>query len=183
MTNRHHPSTKLYQALILVLLAWHFAGILLWLSPACALRDELIPPFLGYLNFFGFWQGWSVFEKPRTYNAYLTAVITRQDGSQATWEFPRMEKLSIIDKMFKERYRRWTNDCVSDPNMSYLWPDAVRYIARLYRCPDNQPVSVSIVRHWIWIDSPAVGLDKPLRTADDGQQILCTCAISAKDLE
>jgi hypothetical protein len=172
--------------LIILFLAWHFTGVLCWLSPDSPLKQKLIPPFIGYLNFFGMWQGWSVFEVPRTYNEYLTAKVAFKDGSEKTWEFPRMEKLNTVDKMFKEGYRRWANDCVSDTSDSFLWPDATRYIARINRDnggSGNPPVSVSIIRHWIWIDPPEIGISKPLRTTDDGQETLCTQAIATKDLE
>ena len=174
---------RIRQPLILMFLFWHFSGVLLWLSPDGPLKANLIPPFIGYLNFFGLWQGWSVFEHPRTYNEYATALITYQDGSQKIWEFPRMEKMGLIEKMFKEGYRRWANDCICDVNDSYLWPDATRYIARINRRTGNNPVSVSLIRHWTWIDPPEVGIGKPLRTADDGQEILCTRDISKEDLE
>jgi hypothetical protein len=112
-----------------------------------------------------------------------TSQITYRDGSQKVWEFPRMEKMGIIEKMFKEGYRRWGNDCVCDKDQSYLWPDAARYIARANAHPGNPPVSVSIIRHWSWIDPPNVALKKPLRTADDGQETLTTCPISLEELE
>lgn len=174
---------KMREPIILLMLAWHFSGIVLWCSPECPLRDRLITPFVSYLNFFGLWQGWQVFEKPRLYNGYLTALVTFSDGTQRTWNFPRMEKLGLIEKMFKEKYRRWTNDCVSDESKPYLWPDAARYIARLYRDPVNQPVSVSIIRHWVWIPPPEKGLAKELPEQDDGQNVLYTGQISAEDLK
>ena len=155
----------------------------MWLSPDSQLKQILIPPFIGYLNFTGTWQGWSVFEHPRTYNEYVTALVKYKDGSEKIWEFPRMEKMGIVEKMFKEGYRRWGNDCVSDVNDSFLWPDATRYVARVNRIPNNPPVSVSIIRHWTWIDPPEKGINVALRTADDGQEILCTREITAKDLE
>lgn len=173
---------RIRKPIILVALGWHFAGVILWLCPPCALRTELIAPFVSYLNFFGLWQGWSVFEQPRQYNGYLTAVVTFRDGSQKVWEFPRMEKLGLIEKMFKERYRRWTNDCVSDESKQYLWPDAARYIARLNRDGQNPPAFVTIVRHWMWIPAPDKGLGVPMPVQDDGQSVLYTGMISAEDL-
>jgi len=169
--------------LILAFLVWHFSGVLLWLSPDSALKQKLIPPFISYLNFFGMWQGWSVFEKPRTYNEYVTADLIYRDGSKKAWEFPRMEKMNAGEKMFKEGFRRWGNDCVSDTAMSYLWPDATRYVARINSSVGNPVVSVAIVRHWVWIESPETGLDKPLHTADDGSEILCTRSIPIAELE
>ncbi len=183
MSQLDKSGARWYRHLILLFLVWHFSGVLLWDSPACELKDKLITPFIGYLNFFGIWQGWSVFEKPRTYNEYLTADVTFKDGSRTTWEFPRMEKLSLSEKMFKERYRRWANDCVCDESMSYLWFDAARYVARQTNRAGNPPVTVALVRHWIWIDPPAIGLTQPLRTTDDGQQILCTCLIDPEELK
>ncbi len=183
MINLNDMWNRIRRPLILIFLVWNFSGVLLWLSPDNPLKQKLITPFLGYLNFFGMWQGWSVFEYPRTYNEYLTAVVAFKDGSEKIWEFPRMEKMSVTEKMFKEGYRRWANDCVSDVNDSYLWPDATRYIARVNRRTGNPPVSVAIIRHWIWIDPPEIGIGKPLRTVDDGKETLCTYAISEKELE
>lgn len=170
--------TMIREPIILLFLFWHFTGVLLWLSPQCTLRDSLLSPYIGYLNFFGLWQGWSVFEKPRAYNGFLSAEIKFQDGSKQEWEFPRMEKLGFAEKMFKEKYRRWTNDCVSDESKTYLWPDAARYIARLHRSPGKRPVEVSIVRHWEWIAPP--GQSKS--TNIDGQNTLYKGTISAEDL-
>ncbi|MBX9721711.1 MAG: hypothetical protein K2X81_09975 [Candidatus Obscuribacterales bacterium] len=164
-------------------LFWHFAGVILWLCPDCNLRTELIAPFVSYLNFFELWQGWSVFEKPRTYNGYLTAIITFKTGQKKVWEFPRMEKLGIAEKMFKEKYRRWTNDCVSDESKPYLWPDAARYIARLNNDPNDPPISVSIVRHWAWMQPPEKGINTLAAKVDDGENVLYTGKISAEDLQ
>lgn len=175
--------TKLREPIILFFLMWHFSGVILWLSPACPLRDAMLKPFLGYLNFFGLWQGWSVFESPRKYNEYLTAQITFANGSQKSWDFPRMEKMGVIEKMFKEKYRRWTNDCVADETKPFLWPDAARYVARQNRSQTNQPVKVAIIRHWTWIPAPEIGLGKPLSTTDDGQSTLYTGKISPEDLK
>ncbi len=183
VSNLGGTGTRVRQQLILLFLAWHFCGVLLWLSPDCSLKQQLITPFIGYLNYFGMWQGWSVFEHPRTYNEYLTALVTFKDGSKKIWEFPRMEKMGIIEKMFKEGFRRWGNDCVSDINDSFLWPDAARYVARNNIRTGNPPVSVSIIRHWTWIDPPATGIGVPLRTADDGQEVLVTSVVSSEDLE
>ena len=174
---------RVRQPLIILFLVWHFSGVLCWLAPDNPLKQKLITPYLGYLNFFGFWQGWSVFETPRTYNGYLTAEVTYKDGAKKLWEFPRMEKMGLVEKMFKEGYRRWGNDCVSDVNDSHLWPDATRYIARQNMQPGNPPVSVSIIRHWTWIDTPDKGIGKPLRTADDGTEIVCTRAVTTEDLQ
>ncbi len=173
----------LRESIILLGLCWHFAGVFLWDSPDCQLKTQMIAPFINYLNFFGLWQGWSVFEKPRKYNEYLTATLTFGDGSQRTWEFPRMEKMNIIDKMFKEKFRRWTNDCLSDVNLSFLWPDAARYVARINRTDHGYPTAVSFIRHWTWMDPPGKGICPSLRNTDDGQETLYTAHLSAKDLQ
>jgi hypothetical protein len=178
-----HMFKKVREPIILMFLCWHFAGVMLWDSPDCSLRTELIGPFVGYLNFFGLWQGWSVFEKPRTYNGYLTATITFKDGTKRTWEFPRMEKMNLVEKMFKEKFRRWTNDCVSDENLSFLWPDTTRYIARLNHTGHSNPKSIAIIRHWTWIEPPEKGISRPLRETDDGQDTLYTGYISDADLK
>jgi hypothetical protein len=183
MQNFQKMWKKIGPTLIIGFLAWHFSAVLTWVSPDSEFKQKIITPFISYLNYFGLWQGWAVFEHPRTYNEYMTAQIIYNDGTEKTWEFPRMEKLDWVQKLFKEKYRRWGNDCVADEDTSFLWPDAARYIARTNNVAGNPPVSVSLIRHWIWIDPPETGLNQPLRTADDGADTLYTCAILPQELK
>jgi hypothetical protein len=173
----------LYHLIVSTFLIWHFAGIGLWLCPPNPLQERLVEPFIWYVNFFGLWQNWSVFIAPRTVNYYMSALITFKDGTQRDWEFPRMEKMGILEKMYKERFRQWGTDAVSDDSMPLLRPDAARFIARLhYKNPSNPPVAIALIRHWTNIPPPEDGLGKPMKESDDGQQIIYQTEVSPSDL-
>lgn len=173
-----------YKTAVSLFLVWHFTGVTLWICPPSPLQEQLIQPFIWYVNYFGLWQNWSVFVSPRTINYYLTAFIRFKDGTERTWEFPRPEKLGIVEKMFKERYRQWGTDAVNDDTEPYLRPDAARYIARLHNSdPANPPVGVALIRHWTYIPPPEEGLGKPLPDDDDGQDVIYEAEITPGDLE
>lgn len=119
-----------------------------------ALDPQLIiwKPASSYIYFFGLWQNWSLFApEPKKYNIHLSAVITFNSGKTTVCEFPRMEKLSVFERPWKERYRKWANENLYEEK---FWPDAARFIARMH-CSSNQvPVSVALVRHWSDIPPP-----------------------------
>lgn len=58
-----------------------------------------------------------------------------------------MERLGFIEKVPKERYRKFFDDNASWEKLSILWPDIARWIARTnYQSEDNPPVTVSLLR-------------------------------------
>lgn len=172
-----------YQILISVLLFLHFTGVILWILPASSMQERLVQPFIPYINYFGLWQNWCVFVSPHTVNVYMSADIKYKDGSVSSWEFPRMDKMGILEKMYKERYRQWGTDAVSDDTMPMLRPDAARFIARLHNTEaGNPPVSVRIVRHWTYIPAPIDGLGKPLPEEEDGEEVVYDGDINPEDL-
>ena len=67
-----------------------------------------------------------------------------------------MHLLSLTERYAKERYRKFGNERLRLDANSALWPDAARYIARLYNTdPANPPVSVQLVRHWSMVPPPS----------------------------
>lgn len=58
-----------------------------------------------------------------------------------------MEQLSLSQRYSKERYRKFVENLPEDKN-SALWPDAARYLARLYNNPANPPEIVLLIRYW-----------------------------------
>jgi hypothetical protein len=91
---------------------------------------------------------------PSSLNCYVGAQIFYRDGHTSLWSFPRMEELGIIDKYFKERYRKYTNDNLRLDSDAAAWPDAARYVARVNNSPANPPVAVNLVRYWSIVPPP-----------------------------
>lgn len=126
----------------------HLVALPLCLLPVSELRDRLLAPFLPYIEFCGLKQNWTVFAPtPPQSNRYMTARVVFDDGSSTTWEFPRMEKMGLVDKMVNERFRKWANDYVNDPRHAILWPDTVSYVAGLHRSTNKRPISISVIRN------------------------------------
>ncbi len=161
---------------------FHIFAVTTWLLPPCPFKQATFLLVTPYMAGLGLWQTWSVFAPdPKTWTAYLTARVTLQNGEQREWEFPRLEKLDYVTRVFKDKYRKWANDCVNDTKNSKVWPDTCKYIARQFTDKDNPPVSVSLIRHWQYMNLPElkpIEGDLPRRYhGKDGESILYTYKI------
>jgi hypothetical protein len=122
-------------------------------------RNVLVDPVLrGYVRFFHLGQNWSMFApEPSSINAYLRAEVKFRDGAVRDFELPRMSKMGIVDRFFKERYRKWAVDNVRSDGQKQHWPATARYIARIARQATGEvPVEVSLWRHWTFIKDPNI---------------------------
>jgi hypothetical protein len=107
----------------------------------------------------GLWQTFAVFvPNPRKNNIYIDATVYFEDGTNQSWQYPRMEQLSFLDKMQKERFRKYGNDHVYFNNESMLWPDLAIYIARQSSRPKREAVRVDLRRHWFDIPPISSGI-------------------------
>jgi hypothetical protein len=150
--------------LISAFIAFHLLAVLCWAFPSNSLLvggvKKLVTP---YMLWAGLFQSWDMFApNPRSLNIYVTAEITYANGQRRVWEFPRMEKLGLVDRYFKERYRKWANDNLRLDENARLWPDAARYIARLNAEPGNPPVEVRLKRSWQQIPGPTSNMAAPI---------------------
>ena len=109
-----------------------------------------------YMLWTGLFQNWDMFAPdPSKLNCNMGAVVEYRDGTRSLWSFPKMESRGIVDKYFRERWRKYANDNLRlDPNAA-LWPDAARYVARQNYRPANPPVAVSLIRYWSEVPRPS----------------------------
>jgi hypothetical protein len=107
---------------------------------------EFIRP---YMVWSGLFQSWDTFApSPKSVNAYVVATVITKDGLVHPWNFPRMEQLSLTERYYKERYRKFV-DNLQDDRYSGLRPDVARHVARLYGGnPGNPPEIVMLIRYW-----------------------------------
>lgn len=124
--------------------------------------NNVVATFWPYYSYFGLDQNWGVFAPhPREANPHLTAIIHYKDGSSRLWAYPRMERLSFLERIPKERFRKFFDDNAAWPKFDILWPDIAAYIARLnYRDQNNPPELVTLVRFHSFILPPAEGMGK-----------------------
>lgn len=132
-----------------------------WVLPSSKLRDKLYAKVAPLMMYSGLWQNFAVFSPdPKFNNMYLSAVVTCADGSTHFFEYPRTDKMPVLDRVAKERFRKYGLDNLYWDGNSMLWADEARFVARQYA--DKAPVLVSLQRHWQDIPEPSAGLGKPL---------------------
>lgn len=128
-------------------LAFHLLAITCWCvpidSPLIPLFRNLVRP---YFLWAGLFQSWDMFAPvPKGANTYIEATLVYKDGSRKTWTFPRMEQLSLTERYFKERYRKFAEYLQRDDTDDLL-PDAARYIARSNSSPGNPVKTVILIQ-------------------------------------
>jgi hypothetical protein len=108
-----------------------------------------------YLYSTGFWQYWNMFSpNPANVDVYLDALVTYQDGTQVVFEYPVMQKLSVFERYFKERYRKFVENAHPD-RYSYKWPAVAQAIAyQSYQGEGNYPMIVTLRRHFKTVMPP-----------------------------
>jgi len=130
-------------------LIFHIAAISCWAIPInTPLTDACKNLLRPYFVWSGVFQSWDMFSpNPKSKNVYMEAVVIYKDGSTTMWTFPRMEMLSLTERLFKERYRKY-EETLSSNQFSGLWPDAARRIARLNNYGASTPRRVMLVLRW-----------------------------------
>ena len=115
-------------------------------------------PIKYYLMSTGLWQYWDMFApNPSSWDGYVDAMIRYQNGTEKRFDYPRMRKLGIVERYFKERYRKFLERAHIE-QYSWMWPHFAQRIAmEAYDDPKNPPVEVTLVRHWKIVQPP----DKP----------------------
>jgi hypothetical protein len=117
------------------------------------------PVVRGYLLSSGLWQYWDMFApNPSKSDYYIDMVVRYRDGSESTFDYPRMETMGILAKYTHERYRKFMERGHAD-DYAMIRPYISRHVARLMNVdPSNPPVVVRLRRHWRMLPGP----DKPM---------------------
>lgn len=110
-----------------------------------------------YLSFFTLYQNWNMYSpNPSKTNVYLTAKVHFDDGTSDFYEFPRVDRMNIIEKYSGgERFRVMTESIRVDKNQ-FLWKDASKFALRKLRSKHftKIPMKVELYRHWNMTPSP-----------------------------
>ena len=96
----------------------------------------------------GMRQGWRVFSPElRCCNWHTLCLIEFKAGTVKAIEFPRMEKLSLLQRFIHEKQRNILGDRITNPVYKRFRPMIARYYARANQGGDsaNPPVRVTFV--------------------------------------
>lgn len=154
------PITGWKRGLLNVFIAFHIFILFFWGLPDSPFRNRMIRPIEKYVVYTGLWHIWGMFAPmPLTTHFDVRAQVKYQDGSTAEWIAPRMEELSVWERVPKERFRKWRERIRSD-DYAQIWDVTAQYIARVMnKNPKNPPVEVQLTRYWVEIPPPIRGQD------------------------
>ncbi len=94
----------------------------------------------------GMKQAWRVFAPDlRTLNWHTLCLVELADGTIKASEFPRMEKLSLLERFAQEKKRSVLGDRIAHPVYKKFKPSIARHYARSNDDADNPPVRVTFV--------------------------------------
>lgn len=143
------------EVLISVFVCLYFLTVLVWLTPESVFKSRYFSQLYNPWLFFGLSQSWALFSPNiREINYYPSAIITFQDGSKTLWEPPLMDKLTLIERFQKEKFRKWSIDSLPWPRFDNYREDFARYVGRQVYNPANKPVSIALNLRWIEIPKP-----------------------------
>jgi hypothetical protein len=166
-------------------IAVHLCLAVCWLLPYWPVQQALAEAWKGYVLFVGLDQDFAMFAPDvRVFNLHIEAVVTYKDGSNRLYVYPRMERLSILNRMIKERYRKFGYDNIVRPIFSPLWPDFARFIARQSNVApgENPPTRVTVLWYQSTIPPPQAGLGKPVPFQSQAHTLI-SLPIAKEDLQ
>ena len=147
---------KPFEVIVSVLTSVYLFYVLLWFTPDSVVKSNLFAPIYTSWLFFGLNQSWSLFSPNiRQLNYYPSAIITFEDGSKTLWEPPLMDRLSLIERFQREKFRKWSIDSLPWSRFKDYWVDFAKYVGRQYYNEANKPVSISLNLRWIVLPSPS----------------------------
>ena len=177
-----HQLRRATHLAISTFLLFHLIVITCWCVPLDwalirKVRDVVHP----YMIWSGLFQGWDMFApSPRSVNAHVEAAVILRDGQTRAWRFPRMEQLSLPERYYKERYRKFVENLEPDRNAP-VWPDVARHIARFYGGDaSNPPEIVMLIRYWSDIAPPS---DRPYQPTRERARIFFEYNVKPEDLK
>ncbi|MCA1680565.1 MAG: hypothetical protein LC777_17255 [Actinobacteria bacterium] len=129
------------------------AAIIATNLPDSTLRSNLMASGQPYLNALGVDQSWALFAPdPRRGLIDLRGVVTFDDGSSATWRFPRNGPL--VGTYRDYRWRKWTENAISETNAATLWRSAALWAAKEQARPGRRAAKVRPVRRFAPLNPP-----------------------------
>jgi hypothetical protein len=150
---------------------------------------KIVEPFQKIYVFFDLYQGYGVFApNPATNNSHITATVMYEDGSIRIYPLMRIERVSLLEKLIRERHRKFLEDNIPQPANIRLLDDVARFVAR--QCNDVKPTEngkpalkpkiVTLI--YFWSEIPPIASNKP-NARQFNKRILCTYPVHPEDLQ
>jgi hypothetical protein len=120
--------------------------------PPSRLQDLLSSADHPYLLGLGLDQSWEVFAPdPRRETIDVVGRVTYADGSTATWQVPRRNR--VTGEYTDYRWLKWAEYVIS-PAYDQLWKPAALYVARHMATARKRPTRVELVNRYTQLQQP-----------------------------
>lgn len=136
----------------------------------------------------GMRQAWRVFSPDlRSSNWHTICIIELKDGTLKAVEFPRMEKLSLIERFIHEKQRNILGDRITSSIYKRFRPMIARYYARANNSGDSDTVPVRVT--FVFVSAPMPPIHSPRWVYRDQQpehthqQVYFSYQVKAEDLK
>lgn len=154
---------KLRKPAISAFVAVYAFAAFLWLLPGSPRRDDFLRPLEPAILYLGLWQVYTMFApNPRLFNPNIDVEMKCSDGTRLLWHYPRMEQFNLLERMQKERFRKYGYEHLNDDSEKMLRTDFARWLARQCLATGKIPTTLTFIRRWADIPPPDKGLGKPL---------------------
>ena len=150
---------------------------------------KLVEPFQKFYVFFSLFQAYGVFSpNPAIANSHIIASVMYDDGSTRLYPMLRINRMGLIEKIVRERHRKFLEDNIPQPTNAKLLDDLARFVAR--QCndlkpsdsgkPPRTPVYVTLI--YYWSEVPPIIRQKP-NVPHFNSRVLCSYPVIPEDLK
>lgn len=123
--------------------------------PGSRLREDLLRPGQPYLNALGLDQNWALFApNPRRVVLDVSAEVSFDDGTRATWRFPHDG--ALIGAYRDYRWRKWAELLVEPVNGAALWRPAALWAEAREQRAGHAVTQVRLLERFAAIEPPGV---------------------------
>lgn len=94
-------------------------------------------------------QRWDMFAPdPRNEDIFIEVFYKNRDGSEHRIPLSRMPLLGYVERMQRERWRKYFNDHAQFEHNKELWRPLVEFVARRLRDEGQDPANIKLIRWW-----------------------------------
>lgn len=143
-------SFSLFFINVFIVSYFSIAFLWLWATNLITIKHEnsqsrtIIHSLSAITSLIGLEQNWGLFSpNVRSDNNYGLVVIVLQNGFLKLFEMPRMEKLNVLEKAQREKFRKIFNDNFPYPSFRHMRPAFSRFLAKVAYSKYNPPARMS----------------------------------------
>lgn len=135
-----------YVLVNLFIVVWTVSAFIMC-SPPSVWHDVLVAAIKQPIRYMGLYQFFWMYapDPPKVYTIHIGADILYKDGTEKSWEFPRLQdfKNDFYLHQSKHRYYQWKYYLFDPVGNASILPDAALFAARMNNTdPNNPPVRV-----------------------------------------